>query len=59
MLQLVMDLDNVKAERDETNLLAGDDAPPVYPDQVIAIQTGTFLCNVLDTYCTQLVHYWR
>ncbi|KAI9920233.1 hypothetical protein PsorP6_015858 [Peronosclerospora sorghi] len=46
-LQLICGWSDVQAERDERNN-AGSIAPPVLPAQLVKLQTGTFISDVLD-----------
>ena len=56
-IQLVDGIADVKAERDSDNN-AGEDAPPVMPEQLAVLRTGVFIKNVLDPFREHLEDHW-
>ncbi|RHY19332.1 hypothetical protein DYB25_008784 [Aphanomyces astaci] len=55
---LVIELQGVRAERDDSNLPREQDAPPVLPGQLVGLRPAHFICNVLDPHHERILCFW-
>jgi len=53
-MELVANLLDVKAERDDANRPFESNAPPVLPTQLVKLRTGVFIQEVLDPFQTHI-----
>lgn len=49
----------MRAEREDSNRAASDDAPPVLPDQFSLMRTSAFIKNLLDPFRKHLEKRWQ
>jgi hypothetical protein len=57
-MELVNDLQDVKAERDDMNRPLNSDALPVLPAQLVKLRIGMFIREVLDPFRTHISKFW-
>ncbi|CAI5741144.1 unnamed protein product [Hyaloperonospora brassicae] len=55
---LVIDLQAMRAERDENNLPRELVSPPVLPDELIGLRPAYVICDVLDPHRERILRYW-
>ncbi|RHY05403.1 hypothetical protein DYB36_006565 [Aphanomyces astaci] len=55
---LVIELQGVRAERDDSNLPREQDAPPVLPGQLVGLRPAHFIRNVLDPHRERILRFW-
>jgi hypothetical protein len=57
-MELVVDLQDVKAERDDTNKPLDSDAPLVLLAQLVKLRTSVFIWEVLDIFRAHIAKFW-
>ena len=58
VLNLVLGLQSVRAERDASNLPLAQDAPPVLPAQLVKLSPRMFVKDILTPHREQLARKW-
>jgi len=57
-MMLIVDLNGVKAERDNANEGLDLDMPLVLPGVLVKLHHGAVVRKVLDSYCEHLAKFW-
>jgi hypothetical protein len=58
-MSLITGLMGVKAELDNANVALDGEAPPVLPAQLVNIQPGAFVQDVLEPFRIHIAKFWK
>jgi hypothetical protein len=57
-MELVVDLQDVKAKWDDMNRPFNSNVPSVLPAQLVKLRTDVFIQEVLNPFCTHISKFW-